>query len=287
MRRSSSTIRPAALFPSARLIDAIADAVELPAFDVHVLAPKRARYALAVFVLNEGERIRSQLAKMKPLAEQVDIIIADGGSTDGSIDARYLAANGVRALLVKRGAGALSAQMRMGLHWCLAEGYEGVVTIDGNDKDDSSAVPSFIAALDAGVDHVQGSRYVPGGRSIRTPLSRHLGVILLHAPLISLAAGTRYTDTTNGFRAYSARFLRDPRVQPFRNVFQRYELHYYLAIRAARLGYRVAELPVTRSYPASGAVPSKIKGLRGNIAILATLWAAVRGRFDPPAAVGR
>lgn len=261
--------------------------VELPDYTVREFKSRRTRYALAVFVLNEGERIRAQMAKMRVLSSEIDIVIVDGGSTDGALDESYLAECGVRALVVKRGAGALSSQMRAGLYWCLSEGYEGVVTIDGNDKDDPAAVPSFVAALDSGVDHVQGSRYVPGGRGIRTPLSRHLGVMLLHAPLISLAAGHRYTDTTNGFRAYSARFLRDPRVQPFRDVFQRYELHYYLAIRAARLGFRVAELPVTRTYPMSGSMPTKIKGFQGNAAILRTLWDAVRGRFDPPGIASR
>ena len=96
---------------------------------------------------------------------------------------------------------------------------------------------------------MQGSRYVPGGKGVNTPLSRHVGVMLLHAPLISLAARHRYTDTTNGFRGYSRRLLLDPRVQPFRDVFAAYELHYYLAIRAARLGLRVCEIPVTRVYP--------------------------------------
>ena len=261
--------------------DLDAESVELPAYAVRELKPRRRDYALAVFVLNEGARIRAQLATMQPLAAEVDIVIVDGGSTDGALDEPYLAQCGVRALLVKQGPGALSAQMRVGLYWCLREGYLGIVTIDGNDKDDSSAVPRFVAALREGADHIQGSRYVPGGRGVRTPLARHLGVTLLHAPLLSLAARHRYTDTTNGFRAYSARFLRDPRVQPFRHVFQRYELHYYLAIRAARLGFRVLELPVTRTYPATGSVPTKIKGLRGNVAILRTLWDAVRGRFDP------
>ncbi|MDB4892996.1 MAG: hypothetical protein JWL61_4851 [Gemmatimonadetes bacterium] len=256
---------------------------EVPAFDLHAFTPRHSRCAVTVFVLNEGDRIRSQLAKMTPLAHDIDVIVVDGASTDGALETEYLARCGVRALLVKKGPGGLSAQMRVGLHWCLEQGYEGVVTIDGNDKDDPSAIPAFVAALDRGIDHVQGSRYVPDGRGVRTPLARHLGVSLLHAPLLSLAAGTRYTDTTNGFRAYSARLLRDPRVQPFRDVFQRYELHYYLAIRAARLGYRVQELPVTRSYPLSGNVPSKIKGWRGNVAILGMLWKAVRGRFDPAA----
>src|SRR5690606_15118792 len=111
----------------------------------------------------------------------------------------------------------------------------GVIAIDGNDKDDPTAIPAFAAALDRGVDHVQGSRYLPGGHHEHTPLLRHAGVRLLHAPLISRAAGVRYTDTTNGFRGYSATLLRDPRVQPFRHVFSRYELHYYLAIRAGEL----------------------------------------------------
>ena len=259
-----------------------ASQVELPDYVVHEFRPRRTKYALTVFVLNEGDRIRAQLVKMRPLAGAIDIVVVDGGSTDGALPEPYLDECGVRALLVNQGAGGLSAQMRVGLYWCLAQGYEGVVTIDGNDKDDSDAVPSFVSALESGIDHVQGSRYVRGGRGIRTPLSRHLGVVLLHAPLISLAAGHRYTDTTNGFRAYSARFLRDPRVQPFRAIFQRYELHYYLAIRAARLGYRIAELPVTRTYPVSGAVPTKISGFRGQAGILRTLWDAVRGRFDPP-----
>ena len=256
--------------------------IELPAYTVNALRPRRAKYALAVFVLNEGDRVRAQLEKMRALAAIVDIVIVDGGSTDGALAEERLRKCDVRALLVKQGPGALSAQMRVGLYWCLEQGYDGIITIDGNDKDDSSAVPAFVAALDRGVDHVQGSRYISGGRGIRTPLSRHLGVTLLHAPVMSLAAHMRYTDTTNGFRAYSARFLRDPRVLPFRHVFQRYELHYYLAIRAARLGFRVLELPVTRAYPESGGVPTKIKGWRGNLSVLRALWDAARGHFDPP-----
>lgn len=254
---------------------------QVPAHTVLELAPRRHPWCLAVFVINEGARIRSQMAKMAPLAHQVDILMADGGSTDGSLEPDVLRQHGVRSLLTKTGPGRLSAQMRMALAYALDQGYQGVVTVDGNDKDDTSALPRFLQALDQGYDHVQGSRYIPGGRAINTPFARHWGVRLLHAPCLSLAAGFRYTDTTNGFRAYSRRLLEDPRVAPFRDVFVAYELHYYLAVRAARLGFRCLEVPVTRAYPASGKTPTKISPVRGNLRILRTLLDACLGRFDP------
>jgi glycosyltransferase involved in cell wall biosynthesis len=245
------------------------------------MAAKRHRYCIAVFVINEGERVRRQLAAMATLADQVDIVVADGGSTDGSLALDTLDAFRLRALLVKRGPGKLSAQMRMAIAFALEEGYDGLIVIDGNGKDDLSAVPRFIELLDAGYDHVQGSRYVPGGLGVNTPLSRSIGVKLLHAPLISAAAGTRYTDTTNGFRAYSRRLLVDQRVQPLRDIFVGYELHYYLAIRAARLGFRITETPVTRRYPTDGKTPTKISPVKGNLLILRTLAAAALGKFNP------
>jgi hypothetical protein len=153
--------------------------------------------------------------------------------------------------------------------------------MDGNNKDDPSAVPAFLKALEQGYDHVQGSRFIPGGCARNTPLDRFFGVRLVHAPLIRLASGFRYTDTTNGFRAYSRRLLEDSRVAPFRDVFTSYELHYYLAIRAARLGLRVTEIPVTREYPRRGATPTKIHGLGGYWTVLRALFRACRHRFDP------
>jgi dolichol-phosphate mannosyltransferase len=254
---------------------------EVPSFRADAFRPRRTRYCLCVPVINEGERLRRFLSRLAPHAALADVVIADGGSTDGSVARERVEPLGVRAVLVKTGPGKLSAQMRMAIAWALDEGYEGTIFIDGNDKDDPAAVPAFVRALDDGFDHVQGSRFVRGGRAENTPLSRHLGIVLVHAPLVSLAAHRRYTDTTNGFRAYSRRLLDDPRVAPLRDVFSRYELHYYLAIRAARLGYRVCEVPVTRAYPRGEKPPTKISPLRGNLLVLRTLLAACLHRFDP------
>jgi len=254
----------------------------VPSYDTVPLRTGQKPYALCVFVLNEHGRIEPQLAKMANWCNDVDIILADGGSTDGSTEPDTLRRLGVHTLLIKRGPGKLSAQMRMAFAHCLRSGYSGIIVMDGNDKDDPAAIRAFVSALQNGYDHVQGTRFIRGGRAIRTPKSRYFAIRCLHAPMISAAAGVQYTDTTNGFRAYSTRFLLDARVQPFRAIFSAYELHYYLALRAPRLGYRCCEIPVTRAYPDDGKVPTKIHGWRGNLAVLRTLFDACLGRYVPP-----
>lgn len=253
---------------------------EFPEYEILQLSSVSNKYAFMTFVINEGERIRNQLLEMAKYSNVVDIIIADGGSTDGSLDPEYLNMCDVTALLTKKGKGKLSAQMRMGFDYALNIGYEGIIVVDGNNKDDVSGVTGFIKALNEGYDHIQGSRYIPGGRAINTPFLRHWGLKLLHAPLISLASRFHYTDTTNGFRGYSTKLLLDPAINIFRNVFDTYELHYYLAIQAAKRGYKVTEVPVTREYPKEGKTVTKISPLKGNLQILKILFSAAFGKYD-------
>ena len=57
------------------------------------------------------------------------------------------------------------------------------ITIDGNDKDDPSAIPAFMEALDEGCDLALGSRFVAGGRGVNTPRLRHLAIRWIHSPI--------------------------------------------------------------------------------------------------------
>lgn len=254
---------------------------ELPNYVTSELAPKQSKYCVCIFVINEGKKIRTQLERMVEISKNIDVIIADGGSTDGALELEFLKSVYVRTLLTKQDKGKLSAQMRMAFAYALIEGYEGIITIDGNNKDDPSAIPLFVEALEQGYDHIQGSRFIPGGKAVNTPWERYWAVRLIHAPLISLASNFKYTDTTNGFRGYSRQLLLDSRVAPFRDVFSVYELHYYLAIRSIRLGYQGKELPVTRSYPNKGPTPTKISPLKGNLIVLLTLFKACLNQFNP------
>ena len=41
-------------------------------------------------MINEGEKIQKQLKKMRSISETIDVIIADGRSTDNSLELKIL-----------------------------------------------------------------------------------------------------------------------------------------------------------------------------------------------------
>lgn len=256
---------------------------QVPTFEIPLWLGQRHSYSLVIPVINEGGRIKNLLDRMSKLRidDIADIIIIDGGSTDGSLDLNMLQTRGVRALLVKTGHGKLSAQLRCAYAFSLNQGYAGIVTIDGNNKDDPEAIPRFIDALKKGFDFVQASRFIPGGISENTPKLRNFAIRYIHAPMLSLFSGFYWTDTTQGFRAYSRKMLLDPNVAPFRDVFSTYELLAYLSYRVPNLGYRCLELPTIRRYPATGEIPTKISSIMGNLLVLRVLICACFGAYNP------
>ncbi len=255
---------------------------QVPSFKRALWLGRQRQWCIVIPVINEGERIKSLLTKIAALKIDsiADIIIVDGGSSDGSLGLEALQQKKVRGLLIKRGPGRLSAQLRCAYAFALDNSYEGIVTIDGNDKDDPAAIPLFIEALKQGVDFAQASRFITDGIAENTPKLRNFAIRFIHAPLLSLFSGFKWSDTTQGFRAYSRKMLLDLNIAPFREIFMTYELLAYLSYRAPKLGYRCIEIPTIRRYP-KGEVPTKISSLRGNWTLFVILLKACLGRFNP------
>lgn len=75
---------------------------------------KSGEYCLIIPVINEGERIHALLERNVELGihKKVDIIIVDGGTTDGSLDECYLKSQHVHTLLLKTAKGKLSVTVK-------------------------------------------------------------------------------------------------------------------------------------------------------------------------------
>lgn len=255
--------------------------VGVPSYSITEFKPKNTKFALVIPVINESFRIIEQLNKIEYLYPSIDIIIADGGSTDESIVFFQKGNHNLRALLIKKGYGRLSSQLRMAFHYCVDQGYEAVITMDGNGKDGPEGIIAISQALNEGFDFVQGSRFIKHGVALNTPITRYIAIRLIHAPVTSLAAGWWYTDTTNGFRGHRIKALKDKKISIFRDVFDSYELLAYLPIRMSQTGYKICEVPVSRIYPDGKEVPTKIHGMRSQLKILGILLKSSFGGFNP------
>lgn len=250
-------------------------------FECYEFESKKNDYCLCIPVLNEEKHIFKQLKRAKKfnIDKKVDIIICDGDSKDKTNDKNLLKKYSVNTLLIKKGKGKQGSQLRICFWWALQRGYKGIITIDGNNKDSIEDVPKFIYKLKQHYDFIQGSRFVKGGKAINTPLIRYLALRLIHSPIISVTARHKFTDSTNAYRGYSAKYILDERVKPFRDVFDSYELLAYLSVRASQLHMKVCEIPVTRRYP-KGKVPTKISFFKGNIELLIILFKNFRGDYN-------
>jgi len=104
---------------------------------------------------------------------------------------------------------------------------------------------------------------LPGGSYPNTPLFRVVAIKLLSL-IFSVYMRQRCTDLTNGFRAYRLNVFDDHRINIGQDWLDDYEYEYYLHWKMYTLGYPVAEVPVSKTYPATKGVKySKIKPITG------------------------
>ncbi|HTJ60228.1 MAG TPA: glycosyltransferase family 2 protein, partial [Candidatus Saccharimonadales bacterium] len=156
-------------------------------------------------LFNEGAAA-ADLVRRMPGCIAKTYVIDDGSADDGPALAEAAGGTVIR-LGRNRGVG---AAIRAGLDAARAAGCDAVVVMAASGKDRPEEIPNLLAALDAGADYIQGSRFMAGGESVNLPLVRG---VLIHAftLMFRILTGFAGTDVTNGFRAYRVALLEDPR----------------------------------------------------------------------------
>jgi dolichol-phosphate mannosyltransferase len=89
-----------------------------------------------------------------------------------------------------------------------------------------------------------------GGNPGEMPLHRII-CTRLYPYLIRLMLGFPATEGTNGFRAYRTSLFDDPRINLWQDWLNGVELEYYIQVQVIRLGYRIKEVPVSKTYPST------------------------------------
>ena len=201
------------------------------------------RVLVIVPTYNEHDNIEHTLGRLRRAVPEADVLVVDDGSPDGTGKiADALAQDDAQIHVLHRSAkNGLGAAYIAGFDWGLDAGYDVLVEMDADGSHPPEQLPRLLAAL-AHADVVLGSRWIPGGKVVNWPASRH--VISRGGNLYTrLALGAKIKDITGGYRAYRREVLEGV---DYANVSsQGYCFQVDLAWRALRGGYRVVEVPIT------------------------------------------
>lgn len=181
-----------------------------------------------------GTCIRKAQACFRALGIEGEVVVADNGSTDRSVEiARQLGARVVVEASLKGYGAALNAGIR-------AARGEIVVMADADDSYDWSGMGAIIAKVQEGYDLVMGNRFrgriEPGAMP---PLNRYLG-----NPVLSTLARVIHRAPVGDFHCGMRGFTR----QAFAKMnlrTQGMEFATEMVVSASRTGLRIAEVPVT------------------------------------------
>jgi dolichol-phosphate mannosyltransferase len=214
------------------------------------------RSAIVVVACYNTAGATQELLERFPTERDYDLLFVDDGSTDGT--QQCLESGGWPVLRHAKNRG-LGAAIRSGIHRARSEGFVAMAIMAGNGKDDPAEANRLLRPiLEGSCDYVQGSRFAPGGRTMNLPLIRHM-LVRLHALLVRAFTGFAASDMANGFRAYRLSIFDDRRINLDQPWLDGYELEGYLYYKVLALGYRVCEVPVSKTYPPRGTRYSHVR----------------------------
>jgi dolichol-phosphate mannosyltransferase len=206
--------------------------------------PDRLQRVLVVIpTYDERENLELIVERVRSSTPQVDILVADDNSPDGTGDiADGLAERDNQVHVLHRpGKQGLGAAYLAGFAWAHDRGYDVVVEMDADGSHQPEQLPRLLEALGR-ADVVLGSRWVPGGRVENWPPHR---MFLSRGgnTYTRLALGIPIRDATGGYRAFRRTALEQLDLGEVAS--QGYCFQVDLAWRAVQRGLRVVEVPIT------------------------------------------
>ncbi len=191
------------------------------------------RVAVLVPAYQAAAHLGEVLLGLQALRVPPHVLVVDDGSRDATVTVAHQFGAEVVSFAGNRGKGHALLAGFAALHT-----YDAVVTLDSDGQHPPSCFPAFVAAFAGGAHLVLGRRAMSDEMP---PLRRFAN--RFSSAWCSLLAGQRISDSQCGYRLYSRELLD---ATPVRG--SRYEVESEMAVRAARLGFTIAEVDIPTVY---------------------------------------
>ncbi|WP_136089882.1 polyprenol monophosphomannose synthase [Auritidibacter ignavus] len=192
---------------------------------------------------NEAESLPGTLQRVRVANPEVDVLVVDDNSPDGTGEwaDEQATQDSQLHVLHRTEKNGLGGAYLAGFAWGLERGYDVLVEMDADGSHQPEQLHRLLDAVNQ-ADLVIGSRRVPGGKMVNWPWYRKL-ISMGGSVYPRILLGLKLTDITAGYRAYRADTLRDLDLDAVQS--KGYGFQVDMTFRTALAGKRIVEVPIT------------------------------------------
>ncbi len=193
---------------------------------------------------NEKENIENIIRSVFSLPREIDVLIIDDGSPDGTAEiVKNLQKEFTDRLhLIEReGKLGLGTAYIRGFKWAIEHNYDYICEMDADFSHNPNDLPRLIAACENNADLAIGSRYIDGVAVVNWPMGRILMSYYASA-YVRFVTGMKVKDTTAGFKCYKRRVLETIDLDDIR--FKGYAFQIEMKFRTWKHGFKIVEVPI-------------------------------------------
>jgi dolichol-phosphate mannosyltransferase len=193
---------------------------------------------------NEIENIEKMIRTVFDLSIDVELLIVDDGSPDGTaLKVKSLQLEFPNKLHIeeRKGKLGLGTAYIHGFKWALAHNYDYIFEMDCDFSHNPKDLIRLLEACENGADVAVGSRYTKGGQVSNWPIGRIL-MSYFASVYVRIVLWLPVKDTTAGFKCYRKKVLQTINLDAVR--FMGYAFQIEMKYRAYKKGFKIVEVPI-------------------------------------------
>jgi len=191
---------------------------------------------------NEKENIKDLITKIIDIDKNIDILVVDGNSKDGTKQILETLEKKIKNLTViyeERRQGFASAYIK-GFRYALLKNYELILQMDADLQHNPSYIPKILD-YSKYYDVVIASRDL-SIKKLFTPIPNRIKLSILANIYINLVAGMKFSDTLSGYKCYKQKVLEIidwKSIRSYGFIFQVETLY-----KISKQNYKIMQFPI-------------------------------------------